>query len=82
MASGENSEPAEKQTGKTKKQILRLWIFGLLGTLGLQFFLVGRFITGTLRLLYGALLWVICITVALTPQSTPDLIPFKLRWCS
>lgn len=49
---------------KKKGQVLKTWAVGLLGTLGLHFFTVGRVKHGFLRLLYGAFMWAVCIMLA------------------
>jgi len=51
---------------------------GLLGTLGLHYFSVGRILTGSLRLLYGALLWIIGLLVSFAPQPTQDVSPLRI----
>ena len=76
--SDDEEAPADKRIDITRKQITRLWTFGLFGTLGLQFFPIGRFITGTLRLLYGVLLWVICIVIVFMPQAAEDVNNFHI----
>jgi len=54
--------------------MLKIWAFGLLGTLGIQYFFVGRLLTGFVRLVYGAAMWIIGVTVSLyAVGSEPDL---------
>jgi len=62
----------------TKGQILKIWVLGLFGTLGLHYFFVGRFLTGSLRFLYGALMLVIGILVAFAPRETQEFNPFRI----
>lgn len=49
---------------KTKGRVLKTWAGGLLGTLGLHFFTVGRVKHGFLRLLYGLFMWIVCVMLA------------------
>ena len=63
---------------KTKGQITGTWALGLLGILGLHYFPVGRFITGTLRLLYGALMLVIGIAVTYSYRAAQDVDPLRI----
>jgi len=63
---------------KTKGQITKIWALGLLGVLGLHYFPVGRFITGTLRLLYGALMLVIGIAVTYSYRAAQDVDPLRI----
>jgi len=48
----------------TKIQVLRFWLFGLFGTLGFQYFAVGRILTGSMRFLWGAFWWFMIILIA------------------
>ena len=49
---------------KTKGQIIRIWLLGLLGTLGFQYFAVGRILSGSMRFLWGAFWWAMIIVIA------------------
>jgi len=63
---------ADRRIDITWGRLLKIWALGLLGTLGFHYFAVGRFITGALRFIYGALIWVLTIGVLFTSddQST------------
>jgi len=76
--SGEHGAAENRRIDTTKGRILKIWALGLLGTFGLHYFAVGRFLTGSLRFLYGALLWGIGILVALAPQETSDVHPLRI----
>ena len=67
-----------RRINKTKNQITKTWVLGLLGMLGLHFFTVGRFITGSLRFLYGSLMLVIGIVVTYSYRETQDVEPFRI----
>ena len=42
---------------KTKRQIARIWLLGLCGSLAFHYFAVGRILSGSMRLLWGAFWW-------------------------
>lgn len=46
---------------KTKSQVMRSWLIGLLGTLGFHFFKVGKIKHGLIRLIYGIFMWSVSI---------------------
>lgn len=46
----------------SKGQVQRAWLIGLVGTLGIHYFRVGKIKAGILRLLIGVLLWGVTIT--------------------
>jgi len=60
---------AERRIDITGGRLFKIWALGLLGTLGLHYFAVGRFITGALRFVYGALMWVLIIGVLFTSDD-------------
>jgi len=62
----------------SKNRVLKMWLFGLFGTLGLHFFSVGRFLTGTMRLLYGAVMWTVSIIVAFDPKIMQQINPLRI----
>ena len=67
-----------RRIDKTKGQVMKTWALGLLGVLGLQFFPVGRFITGALRFLYGALMLVTGIAVTFSYREAQDVEPLRI----
>ena len=66
-----------RRIDKAKGQVLRIWAIGLLGILGLHFFSVGRFITGSLRMLYGILMLGIGVIVSLGLRAEQDANPVR-----
>jgi len=52
----------------SKAQVMRAWTMGLLGTLGIHFFKVGRIKHGVVRLVYGLFMWMFSIGVARDPE--------------
>ena len=67
-----------RRVAKTKGQITKTWALGLLGVLGLHFFPIGRFITGTIRFFYGALMLVIGIAVTYSYRAAQDVEPLRI----
>jgi len=67
-----------RRIDKTKGQITKTWALGLLGVLGLHFFPIGRFIAGTIRFLYGALMLVIGIVVSFSLQAVQEADPLRI----
>ena len=67
-----------RRIDKTKGQITRIWALGLLGVLGLHYFPIGRFVTGTIRLLYGALMLEIGIAVSLSYRAAQEIDPLRI----
>ena len=63
---------------KTKEQLTQIWILGVFGIFGLHFFSVGRFITGSLRFLYGALMFFIGIAVTYDYWDRQDVDPLRI----
>jgi len=63
---------------KTKRQLTRTWVLGMLGIFGLHFFSVGRFITGSLRFLYGGLMFFIGIAVTYDYRDRQDVDPLRI----
>jgi len=63
---------AERRVDITWGRLLKIWALGLLGTLGLHYFAVGRFISGAIRFVYGVLIWALTVGVLFTSddQST------------
>ena len=70
--------PVKMRINITKWQIIKIWVLGLFGTLGLHYFFVGRILTGSLRFLYGAMLLVIGILVAFKPREVQEFHPFRI----
>jgi len=66
---------ADRRIDTSKKKILSVWALGLLGMLGLHYFAAGRYISGVLRFLYSAFIWVIMI--ALLFSSDPQEAEYK-----
>lgn len=52
----------------SQRQLMKAWTRGLLGTLGLHFFKLGRIKRGIVRLLWGVIMWTAAILVALDPE--------------
>ena len=73
-----HSVDVNMRINKTKGQIIKIWVLGLFGTLGLHYFFVGRILTGSLRFLYGAMLLVIGILVAFKPREVQEFHPFRI----
>ena len=70
-----HEDTENRQIATTKERMIKLWAYGLLGTLGLQYLTAGRFITGTLRFLYGVFMWAVSITALVTPQGSLSVNP-------
>jgi len=73
-----HSVRADWRINKTKGQIIKMWVLGLLGILGLHYFSVGRFMTGALRFLYGALMCITGIIVSFAPQAVQGVNPLRI----
>ena len=66
-----------RRINKTKGRIFRIWLLGLLGTVGFQHFAVGRILTGSMRFLWGAFWWFMIVLIAFFSNwdaSTPGVL--------
>ena len=67
-----------RRISKTKGQIMRTWVLGIFGILGMHYFPVGRFITGSIRFLYGALMLVAGIAATFQYRAAQDVDPLRI----
>jgi len=58
------AKESPRRINKTKGQLIRIWLLGLLGTFGFQHFAVGRILTGSIRFLLGVFWWFMIILMA------------------
>ena len=49
---------------KTKGQIIGMWLLGLFGSLAFHYFAVGRILSGSIRLFWGAIWWALIVQIA------------------
>ena len=71
------AKESPRRINKTKGRIFRVWLLGLLGTLGFQHFAVGRILTGSMRFLWGAFWWFMIILTTFFSNwdsSTPGIL--------
>ena len=59
---------------KTKNYITKMWLFGLLGTLGVHFYTSGRKQRGMLRTVGGIVLWSLCILFVVLGDLTEEVV--------
>jgi len=52
----------------SKGKVTKIWVLGLLGTLGLYHFVVGRIATGVINFLWGLLWWIVFIACLFDSQ--------------
>jgi len=64
---------ADRRIDVTKGKLQKMWLLGVLGTLGLHYFSVGRIVSGLLRLLYCAAMLALAILVAVYGQAAHPL---------
>ena len=58
-----DAEKSITRINQTKGRLIRLWLLGLLGSLGFQYFAVGRILSGSIRFLWGAFWWYMIILI-------------------
>jgi len=73
-----HSVDAKMRINITKGQVLKIWVLGICGALGLQYFFVGRLLTGSLRFLYGAIMLVTGMLVSFAPREVQEFHPFRI----
>ena len=71
-----HSVAANRRIDITKGRLTKMWFLGIFGSLGLHYFSAGRYISGSLRFFWGALMWFVSIAVAL--EIGPRILIFFL----
>ena len=76
MSAKPHGVSVNRRIDTTKGHIIAMWMLGLFGALGFHYFAAGRFLSGSLRFLWGALMGFVSVVVAL--EAGPRILLFFL----
>ena len=78
FTSSAHSVQVRMRINRTRGQIIKIFLLGLFGSLGLHYFFVGRILSGSVRFLYGSLMLVIGIIVSFAPREVQEFHPLRV----